>query len=128
MQKYYTAIYIYRPQKSFVINHKLACDDKCLVYLVTCKICKKQYVVKPWIVFVGNNYRCNQRKAAQGEDHIQQQFHIHFYSEGHGGLEQDAVITLIDKTDCFDPTRLELFWIRKLETMHPKGLIVEESY
>ena len=29
---------------SFKINHKLYCDDNCLIYLPTCKCCGKQYV------------------------------------------------------------------------------------
>ena len=28
---------------TFKINHSLNCDDKCLIYLVTCKQCNKQY-------------------------------------------------------------------------------------
>ena len=34
--------------KTFKINHKLNCNDKCLVYLLTCNVCLKQYV--------GHNY------------------------------------------------------------------------
>ena len=30
--------------KTFQINHELNCDDKCLIYLLKCKVCKKQYV------------------------------------------------------------------------------------
>ena len=29
--------------ETFKINHWLTCDDKCLVYLFTCKTCPKQY-------------------------------------------------------------------------------------
>ena len=30
--------------ETFKINHKLKCDDKCLIYLFTCECCGKQYV------------------------------------------------------------------------------------
>ena len=30
--------------ESFNINHKLNCNDNCLIYLLTCKCCGKQYV------------------------------------------------------------------------------------
>ena len=30
--------------ESFKINHKLNCDDNCLIYLLTCKCCGQQYV------------------------------------------------------------------------------------
>ena len=29
--------------ESFKINHHLFCNDKCIIYLLTCKVCKKQY-------------------------------------------------------------------------------------
>ena len=32
--------------KTFQINHELNCDDKCLIYLLKCKVCKKQYLGK----------------------------------------------------------------------------------
>ena len=31
-------------QKTYNINHKLNCDDKCLIYFLTCKQCLKQYI------------------------------------------------------------------------------------
>ena len=30
--------------ETFQINHELNCDDKCLIYLLKCKVCNKQYV------------------------------------------------------------------------------------
>ena len=30
--------------KAFKINHKLNCSDKCLVYLLSCNVCLKQYI------------------------------------------------------------------------------------
>ena len=32
--------------ESFKINHHLFCNDKCLIYLLTCKVCKKKYTRK----------------------------------------------------------------------------------
>ena len=29
--------------QSFKINHQLNCDDRCIIYLLTCKQCQKQY-------------------------------------------------------------------------------------
>ena len=29
--------------ESFKINHQLNCDDRCIIYLLTCKQCQKQY-------------------------------------------------------------------------------------
>ena len=32
--------------ESFKINHHLSCNDKCFIYFLTCKVCKKQYTGK----------------------------------------------------------------------------------
>ena len=33
-------------QKTYKTNHRLNCDDMCLIYFLTCKKCVKQYVVE----------------------------------------------------------------------------------
>ena len=33
-------------KKEYVINHSFNCNDKCIIYLLTCNKCKMQYVVK----------------------------------------------------------------------------------
>ena len=33
-------------EESFKINHHLCCNDKCLIYLLTCEVCKKKYTGK----------------------------------------------------------------------------------
>ena len=45
--------------KTFKINHKLNCNDKCLVYLLTCNVCLKQYVGQTVKEF---RYRWNNHK------------------------------------------------------------------
>ena len=30
--------------ETFQINHQINCDDKCLIYLLKCKVCNNQYV------------------------------------------------------------------------------------
>ena len=95
------------------VNHKLNCDDKCLIYLITCKGFKIQYVGQTTEKFRlrGNNYKNCFRKTQRGEVVPQQSFHNHFLREDHNGLLADAEITLIDKTDGADPTRRERYWI-----------------
>ena len=63
-----------------------------------------------------NNYRQNQRWAASGLDHKQPFFHAHWLDENHNGLEADAEVTIIDRTEPSDPTKRERFWINKLGT------------
>ena len=45
---------------TFKIDHSLNCDDKCLIYLVTCKQCNKQYTGETTDLF---RNRCNTIKT-----------------------------------------------------------------
>ena len=49
--------------KTYKINHKFECMEKCLIYLLTCKKCRKQYVGQTVDTFRyrWNNYRSNSR-------------------------------------------------------------------
>ena len=49
--------------ESFKINHRFNCNDKCLVYLATCKICNKQYTGQTTDSFRSrwNNYKSKSR-------------------------------------------------------------------
>ena len=115
-------------KETFKINHYFDCNSKCLIYLMSCKVCGKQYVgsTTERFRFRWNNYKSCQRKAERGEDCMQKYFHDHFLSEGHNGLIDDVEIVFIDKTDPSDPTRREEFWRNKLKTLAPYGLNVEE--
>ena len=89
--------------ETFTINHPLTCDDKCLVYLFTCKTCSKQYTGETTDQFKWNNYKSNDRKFKRGEPCMQKHWYEHFYSDGHNCFLVDHAITLIDKTDGRDP-------------------------
>lgn len=82
--------------ESFKIYHNLNCDDKCLIYLMTCKRCKKQYTGQTtdnfW--FRWNNYTANARKFERGEPCIQGHLYQHFHSEGHTSFLNDVSVTL----------------------------------
>ena len=96
--------------RQYWINHRLDHDDRCLVYLLSCKICGKQYVgqTKDKVRFRWNNYKACQRKAVRGEEHQQNYLHEHFLIEDHNGLVENCEICLIDKTDSSDPTHESL--------------------
>ena len=110
--------------KVFKINHQLNSDDKYLIYLLTCRACGIQYVGQTTDKsrYRWNNYKACCRRACRGAEVLQKHLHEHFMRENHQDLEKDIEITLIDKTDPFDPTKREDFWIRTLGTMAPKGL------
>ena len=51
---------------SYKINHIFDSNDKCLIYLLTCKTCLKQYVgtTRDCFRYRWNNYKCNYKKYA----------------------------------------------------------------
>ena len=114
----------------FKINHHLRCNDKCLIYLLTCKVCKKQYTGKTVDRFRlrWNNYKESDRKFLRGEEIKQKSLHEHFLSDSHQSFEEDVSISLIDKTDPSDPHKREYYWLRTLKTIAPFGLNTEETY
>ena len=64
---------------SYKINHSFDCNAKCLIYLLTCKTCIKQYVGSTTDCF---RYRWNnERKHARGEACLQERLFEHFNSE-----------------------------------------------
>ena len=97
--------------ESFKINHHFCCNDKCLIYLLTCKVFKKQYTGKTVDRFRlrWSNYKESNRKLLRGEEIKQKSLHEHFLSDSHQSFEKDISICLIDKTDPSDPHKKEYY-------------------
>ena len=97
--------------ENFKINHKLTCDDKCLIYLLTSNRYRKQYVWQTVDSFQlrWNNYKCNYQKHAKGELVNQQHLYDHFILEDHTQFVNDVSIIFIDKTDPSDPLKREYY-------------------
>ena len=55
-------------KKVYKINHRFTCSDKCLVYLLSCKVCGRQYTGQTVDEFRyrWNNYKDNNRKSLRG--------------------------------------------------------------
>ena len=68
--------------KTYIINRKFNCNNKCLFYLLTSNSCKKQYVGQTVdkFRFRWNNYKSNCRKHQRGETCMQQNIYEHFSS------------------------------------------------
>ena len=114
----------FQTKKQYKINQNLNCNDECLVYLLSCKICGLQYLgstIGPFC-YCWNNYKDNNRKAERGVEHVRADLFEHFDSNGHNGFLEDCTINLIDKTDGADSTRREECWRRILNTVSPYGL------
>ena len=71
--------------ESFKINHHLCCYNKCLVYLLTCKVYKKQYMRKTVDRFRirWKNYKESNKEFWRGEEIKQKSLHEHFLSDSH---------------------------------------------
>ena len=120
-------------KKIYEINHSFDCNDKCLIYLFSCKSCGKQYVANTttnhfrsrW-----NNYKSDIRKAESGDmENVKQKFlQSHFLQRDHQGFLKDVEVRLIDKTQASDPTKREFYWMRTLRTLYPDGLNIESDY
>ena len=114
----------FQAKEQYNINHQLNCNDKCLIYLLSCKVCGFQYVCSTTDKFrlSWNNYKENNRKAKRGEEHMQPLVSEYFSSNDHNGFLEDCSVTLIDKTDGSDPTAREEYWRRILKTVTSYGL------
>ena len=92
-----------------IINHRFDCYERCLVYLLTCKKCKMQYVGQTIDQFRSrwNSYKSDLRKHDQGAKCMQQDLFNHFCTSSHCGFLEDVSLTFIDKTDKSDPLKRE---------------------
>ena len=70
------------------------------------------------------------RKVASGNIvSCKQQFlQNHFLQDDHRGFLEDADVILIDKTQAYDPTKREYYWMRTLKSLHSDGLNLESDY
>ena len=115
--------------ETYKINHQFECNEKCIVYLLTCKKCLKQHVEQTIDTFRHrwNNYKSNDRKFQRSEPCMPEHLFREFSSAGHNGFLNDVSVTFIEKTDPSDPLKRENFWGEKLMTMAPYGLNIEIS-
>ena len=70
----------------YKINNRFICSDKCLVYLLSCKVCFMQYngQTNEKLRCMWNNYKDNNPKSPKrGEDHKQAGNFAHFQTAGH---------------------------------------------
>ena len=96
-------------QGTYIINHKFNCNGKCLVYLLTCNCCKRQYKGQPvdGFHFRWNNYKSNCSKHHRGETCVEEHLYGYFCSSSHNCFISDVSVTFIDKTDPSDPLKRE---------------------
>ena len=83
--------------ESFKINQQLNCDDRCIIYLQTCKQCQNWYTGETTgdFRYRWNNLKSNSRKFDWKESCMQEHLYRHFSSPGHGEVLIDVTVTLM---------------------------------
>ena len=78
---------------AYKINYSFDCNDKCLIYLFSCKSCGKQFVGNTTDHFRSrwNSYKSNVRKAESGKmENVKQKFlENHFLQRDYQGFFKD---------------------------------------
>ena len=118
-------------KKKLKIYHKVNCRSECVIYLMECPLCNKQYVGKAETAF---NIRLNNhRKDTKNPNailacrHFQQQGRK-FNSHAKFIILGKLVNTSSSKDILRDPLiQGENFWIQKLKALVPYGLNQELS-
>ena len=97
----------------YICHQTWPIDDKCLIYLMTCKQCNKQYTGETTDLFCNrwNNYKDNARKFDWKDSCMQEHLYTHFQMEGHKGFLNEASFTFIDKADGKDSKKRERYWM-----------------
>ena len=115
----------------YKINHSFDCNDKCLIYLLSCKSCGKQDVGNTTDHFRSrwNNCKSDVKKAESGNiENVKQKFlQSCFLQRDHQGFPKDVEVRLIDQMQASDPTKREFYWMRILRTLYPDGLNIESN-
>ena len=106
------------------MNFHFDCNSICLVHLLTCRICKKQYtdstITRLRERF--NQYKSNLKLHSEGcRDFKQKKLFEHFYSHDHHGTH-NMIVQIIDFCDPNHQEKRENFWMHKLRTLYPDGL------
>ena len=112
----------------YKINFEFNCNSSNVVYLLTCNVCKKQYVGSTTTKFRHrfNQYKSSLKLYEKGRrDFKQVKFFEHFYSVNHNGILEDINVQNIDYCDPNNKEIRENVWIFTLSTHDPLGLNIK---
>ena len=97
-------------QKSYKINFRFDCNSSDVIYLLSRKICGRQYTGTTVARFRErfNQYKSNVNLYSQGVRDLRQEKMIsHFFTENHNASPQDIRVQIIDHCDPNDKERRE---------------------
>ena len=85
-------------KQTYKINHQFDCNEKCLVYLLTCNKFLKQYIEQNINIFGHrwNNYKSTNRKFQRSESCIQEHLYRDLSNTGQNGFFSDVSVLFKD--------------------------------
>ena len=105
------------------------CNSLCFVYLITCKVCKKQYTGSTVTKFRArfNQYKKSHLKFdVQGRrEFFQEKLIEHFFNHGHNSSYKDMMVEIVDFCGPNKQEKREDFWMDKLRILYLEGLNME---
>ena len=119
--KYFTST---RTRTTYTIRHNFNCTSSNLIYLITCKKCRKQYV---GLTTKQLNVRVNHhRTSIINHKPIYLSAHFNFPDHSITDLSIQAIDTVASNCSNIlqELQKLEKYWIQKLRTVQPLGLNV----
>ena len=112
--------------RQYVTKHNVSCKSNNIIYCITCKKCKKQYVGQTKLRLMDRfqgHFWCIQSKTLMND------VSKHFNLPGHKGIE-DIEIHILDfihlhpnfKEALYIRNHVEMNWIHRLHTQQPIGM------
>ena len=98
------------------MNFHFDCKSLCVVYLITCRVSKKEYTGSIVINFRArfNQYKSNLKLHGESRRGFFQEKLIEpFFNHGHNGSYKDVVVQIIDFCDPNDQKKRDEFWMHK---------------
>ena len=109
--------------ESFSLKCSANCSSKDVIYLITCKKCKKQYVgqTHQQVSKRMNSHRFDVRNYDESCSSYSSNVAIHFNNNQHT-FDDFSFMPIDIIHDNMERLCKETFWIHKLRTMYPEGL------
>ena len=108
------------------MNFHFDCNSFCVIYLITCEVCKKPYTGLTVTKFRArlNQYKSNLKLYSEDRrGFFQEQLIEHFFTHGHNGSYfKDMMVQIIEFCGPNDQEKRKDFWMHKLQRLYADGL------
>ena len=113
--------------ETFELRFSGTCASNDMIYLITCKKCKMQYVgqTHQLLSMRMNSHKFNIRNM--DDPNFSTNVAIHFNSDEHS-VEDFRCMPIDRVSDKMQRLLKETYWIHKLDTLYPKGLNAKVLY